>query len=84
MKLEFDNIQEMISFLEEVGYEVKKGTFLHPYSPVTPNPFVPNYPYQPTVTYYDAKEDPNLSKKIMCNDLTKVDSSISNSNITTN
>ena len=67
MKLEFDSIEEIKSFLENIGYSVYRyGTVDLAKNPYSPNPFT--YPYPP-VTYinYDKEvKDPDLSKKIMC------------------
>lgn len=68
MKLEFDSIDEMKKFLEEIGYVVVKyGTTIDlSKNPYSPSPFT--YP-NPPITYvnYDkAMQDPNLSEKIMC------------------
>lgn len=66
MKLEFDSVNEMVGFLQSIGYTVYKGI---QYVPQDNSPFYPN-PYP--VTYENIKDDPNLSKKIMCKDI-KVD-----------
>lgn len=60
MKLEFDSIDEVVSFLKNIGYTVYKGTTHYPQDN---NPFYPQYPVQPITVCHN---DPNLSSKIMC------------------
>ena len=62
MKLEFDSVNEMVGFLQSIGYTVYKGI---QYVPQDNSPFYPN-PYP--VTYENIKDDPNLSKKVDNND----------------
>lgn len=45
MKLEFENIEEMINFLSGLGYTIIKNG--EPWMPYNPYPCVPYYPYQP-------------------------------------
>lgn len=51
MKLEFENIEEMINFLSGLGYTVIKNG--EPWMPYNPYPCVPYFPTTPTspITY---------------------------------
>lgn len=46
MKLEFENIEEMISFLSGLGYTIIKNR--EPWMPYNPYPYQPYYPVTPT------------------------------------
>ena len=48
MKLEFENIEEMINFLSGLGYTIIKNG--EPWTPYSPYPCVPYYPTTP-ITY---------------------------------
>lgn len=51
MKLEFENIEEMINFLSGLGYTIIKNG--EPWMPYNPYPCVPYFPATPTppITY---------------------------------
>lgn len=61
MKLEFDSIEETVSFLQKIGYTVFKGSV---YQQKDGNPFYPQYPIQPITVCHN---DPDLGSKITCN-----------------
>lgn len=61
MEIQFDSINEIIAFLEEIGYTVEKKSLFkdmeritNPFTPVTPN--IPSYPYPPITVTYDANK----------------------------
>ena len=67
MKIQFESISEIISFLEEIGYTVEKKDLLkdftkitNPFSPVTPN--IPSYPYSPVTVTYDKNKTTEIQK----------------------
>lgn len=79
MKLEFNNINEVIDFLKEIGYNVEKQYFTMPKEDnkeednkqvdewwkknYQPYPFSTPSYPYPPLTYYNAQIDPNLSEK---------------------
>lgn len=58
MKLEFENIEEMINFLSGLGYTIIKNG--EPWMPYNPYPCVPYYPYQPWFISNTEKQNYNL------------------------